>query len=220
MGILEGPFLVPKGNLSPDSIVILLHGRGSNGRDLFGFADLWAETFPSTAFYAPNAPHQFEGGFFGYQWYTSRSPEERLEGLISVTKVLNKYVDEVLNFHQVSSVRCVLVGFSQGSMLSLHLAPRRLNPLGGVVAFSGAMMTLNTLKDEIINEAPICLITGQVDSVIPPERSQEASLLLTELGVPNELHILDNLGHSIDGRGLEIAKKFIFGLLGPTANNT
>lgn len=220
MAILEGPFLVPKDNSSPDSVVLLLHGRGSNGQDLFGFADLWAETFPSTAFYAPNAPDQFEGGFFGYQWYTSRSPEERLEGLINITAVFNNYVDEILNFHQVSSDRCVLVGFSQGSMLSLHLAPRRLKPLAGVVAFSGAMMTLNTLRDEIINKTPICFIAGREDTVIPPERSHDASSLLTELGVPNELHILDNLGHSINGHGLGIAEKFIHALLDPNASIT
>ena len=214
MAVLNGPFLAPKAGGSPDSLVVMLHGRGSNGEDLIGLADFWAEDFPAAAFYAPNAPDGFEGGPFGFQWYPSRSPESRKEGLLRVTAMVNDYVEELLAQYQLEPSCCVLVGFSQGTMVSLHLAPRRQRALAGVVGFSGTMATADTLKEELANKTPICLIVGAEDTMIPPERSEEAAELLTELDVPHELHVLPGLGHSIDMRGVEHAARFMRNVLG------
>ena len=213
LSALDGPHRASAEG-APDSLVVLLHGRGSNGEDLIGLADFWTEAFPHAMFHAPNAPYDFEGGPFGYQWYSSGRPELRREGLDKVSDAVNTYLDGLLDQYGLDSSRCVLVGFSQGTMLSLHLAPRRHKALAGVVGFSGAMSTSDTLKEELANKTPICLIVGTNDTMIPPERSEAAAKLLAELDVPHELHILPGLGHSIDRRGLEHASHFMNAVLG------
>jgi phospholipase/carboxylesterase len=207
--ILNGPHRSPSSGGEPSSLVVLLHGVGSNGADLIGLADVLAERFPDTVFHSPNAPNPYDGAHFGYQWYSRGTSEARIEGLRLVESAVNGFLEELLALYHLPATKCILVGFSQGSMVSLHVAPRRSTRLGGIVAFSGTIATADSLKNEIASKTPICLIHGDSDSVIPSERSESAAKLLTELGVPNEVHILRGLGHSIDRRGLDHATRFM-----------
>jgi len=210
---LTGPNRLPKSGTSADSLVVLLHGIGASGDDLIGLADAWADALPHTAFHSPNAPHHFDDAPFGYQWYSRRTDQLRAQGLHEVEGTVNAYVDDLLAQHELTPVRCVLVGFSQGSIVSLHVAPRRKTALGGVVSFSGRMVTADTLREELANRTPICLIHGAEDPVLPSEGSVEGAAVLAELGVPHELHVLPGLRHAIDERGLEKATQFIHRVL-------
>ena len=114
MAVLDGPFRPPKAGGEADSLVIVLHGRGANGEGLIGLAEHLAGAFPAAAFYAPDAPYDFEAGPHGRQWYPSSTPELRRQGLLRVTPTVNEYLDEMLAYHRVAPSRCVLVGFSKG----------------------------------------------------------------------------------------------------------
>ena len=212
---LAGPHHPPRSGGAPDSLVVLLHGRGSSGDDLIGLADMFADGLPGTAFYSPDAPHPFAEGGFGYQWYSPRTNEDRISGLLSVAPTVNAYVDELIAEHGIEPTRVILLGFSQGAMVSLHTVPRREVGLAGVVAFSGAMATADTLKAEIANKTPMLLVHGAEDPVLPARGTETAAALLTELGVPTELYVLDGLGHSIDRRGIEAASAFMKRALDP-----
>lgn len=192
---------------------MLLHGIGSSGDDLIGLADVWGEAFPQTAFHSPHAPYPFDDAPFGYQWYSRRTDQKRVSGLYGVEETVNVYVDALLAEYNVPPSRCVLVGFSQGSIVSLHVAPRRHVALGGVVGFSGRFATAETLHHELANRTPICLIHGADDKVLPSNGSVEGATLLSELAIPNELHVLPGLGHAIDARGMEKATQFVRGIL-------
>lgn len=211
---LSGPTRKPLSDNAADSVVVMLHGRGSNGDDLMGLAPYLAPSLPNTAFHSPDAPYPFEDGPFGYQWYSRATPEARVEGARAVTSIVDSYVDEVVAGYGLGPDRCVLLGFSQGSIVSLHAAPRRATPLAGVVALSGAMITGDTLADELANRTPVLLVHGEDDSVLPADGSRGAADALARLGVPNEVHILPGLGHSIDQRVLELARDFIHRVLG------
>jgi phospholipase/carboxylesterase len=223
MPSLTGPERLPDAGKQAESIVVMLHGRGGDGDNLIGLGDFFAPGMPSTAFYAPNAPYPFEdaayfgGEAFGYQWYSRRTEQARAAGLVEVAPIVNAYIDELLATHKLAPNRCILLGFSQGCITSLHVAPRRKQALAGVVGFSGALVTSDTLPKEIANKAPIFLAHGIEDDVLPVSGTEFAATTLKGLGVPVESHILPGLGHSIDQRGAKAALAFMQRLLNGTA---
>jgi phospholipase/carboxylesterase len=214
MATLSGPHRAPRSGEPADSLVVLLHGVGSNGDDLIRLADAWAEKLPHTAFHAPHGPDHFAGAPTGYQWYTFDDPQRRGEEQSRSASALDTYIDELLAQYELDSLRCILGGFSQGAGMSLYAGPRRQTALGGIVAFSGVMSAAETLKDELANKSPVCLIHGADDQTLPAERSEAAAKVLSDLEVPNEVHILPGLGHSIDIRGVDFAAVFMQGIIG------
>jgi phospholipase/carboxylesterase len=186
----------------------MLHGIGSDGDDLMGLAPLLADEFPTTAFHAPNAPQRFAEAGFGYQWYPRHALAQG-DNAQRVERAVNGFIDETLAQHGLPSSRCVLLGFSQGSIVAMHVAPRRKDTLAGVVAFSGDIQTAETLEREKASTPSVVLIHGDQDPVLSPRESENAAHILNAAGIPATLHILRGLGHSIDHRGLRIAIDFM-----------
>jgi phospholipase/carboxylesterase len=186
---------------------VLLHGRGSNGDDLIGLADAIASHFPDTAFHSPNAPVALGGG--AYQWFVVDGYESREPGLQQAAPVVNEFIDGLLKEYDLPASKCALMGFSQGTITSMHIAPRRADQLAGVVGFSGAMFSGASLADEMQSKPPFILIHGDDDMVLDSKETEIAAKRLEELGVPVSMHILPGLPHSIDQRGLSLAVGFL-----------
>ena len=127
------------------SIVVFLHGYGANGADLLGLADPLAEHLPDTLFVAPDAPESVPGAPFGFQWFPipwldGSSEEEAAQGLARASEDLNAFLDAFMVDEDLLPEQVVLFGFSQGTMMSLQVAPRREDPVAGIVAFSGRLL--------------------------------------------------------------------------------
>lgn len=209
MATLTGPHRSPRSGGAPDSLVVMLHGRGASGDDLIGLADSLGADLPGAAFHSPDAPSPFSEGPFGRQWYARAPIEGRADGVRAVEPVVNAYIDDLLDGYGLEASRCVLLGFSQGSIVSIHTAPRRKVALGGVVAFSGAMVTGDTLEAEVASKPPFVLVHGTEDSMLLPSGTEAAAEQLAKVGVPVSVHLLPGLGHGIDQRGLVIATEFM-----------
>ncbi len=207
MPTLNGPSRSPGSGAAPKSLVVLLHGRGSNGDDLIGLADAIASHFPDTAFHSPNAPVALGGG--AYQWFVVDGYESREPGLQQAAPVVNEFIDGLLKEYDLPASKCALMGFSQGTITSMHVAPRRADQLAGVVGFSGAMFSGASLADEMQSKPPFILIHGDDDMVLDSKETEIAAKRLEELGVPVSMHILPGLPHSIDQRGLSLAVGFL-----------
>ncbi len=194
----------------------MLHGVGANGNDLISLADRFAGALPDTAFHAPDAPSPFADTPFGRQWYARIPWDERADGVRKVEPVVNAFIDELLDGYGLDASRCVLLGFSQGSIVSIHTAPRRPTALGGVVALSGAMITGDTLEAEVASKPPFVLVHGTDDAVLPSAETEAAAAKLTAAGIPVAVHLLPGLAHGIDERGIAIATEFMQGVLRPS----
>ncbi len=214
MPTLTGPSRSSRSGLPADSVMIMLHGLGANGDDLISLAGLFAGPLPNTFFYSPNAPDPYDKAPSGFQWYSISDDLSKTDGLYRAAESVNAYVDQVLAHHRLEPSRCVLLGFSQGTILALHVALRRPAPLAGVLGYSGLLMAADKLKEEMASRPSICLIHGADDRLLPHEATKEANALFTELKVPNEGHILPNLGHSIDQRGIDLGIGFLRKVLG------
>lgn len=208
---LSGPAFGPQGGGKPDSLVVLLHGWGANGDDLIGLAPYLAPALPGTLFLSPNAPFPCDANPYGLQWFSfeDRSEASLLAGLRLAASLVDAFLDEQLAEHGLAADRLALVGFSQGTMLSLHVAPRRKQQLAAVVGFSGALMGAGTLADEIQSRPPMLLVHGEQDPVVAPQATTGAAAALTALGVPVETLLRPNLQHSIDEVGLQKAQALL-----------
>ncbi len=203
---LSGPQRAPLSGGKPESIIILLHGLGSDGNDLIGLAPLLAQQLPNTHFISPNAPFACDMSPGGYQWFSLRdwSPENMLKGANEDVPYLQELADAQLKRFGLPESKLAWGGFSQGTMMSLHVALGRKEACAGVVGFSGACLARN-----IISKPPVCLVHGDADMVVPFQAMGMAEAALKAAGVPVETHRRPGLGHGIDPEGLDIAIAFL-----------
>lgn len=213
---LSGPMLSPASGKAPTSIIVFLHGLGADGNDLIGIGDEIAELFPDTLFTSPDAPFPCDMAPYGRQWFSllDRSMDAMLEGVEQAVPILNQYLDSLLAQHSLAPSKMALVGFSQGTMTSLHAAPRRAEALAGVVGFSGALVAPHLLESEIKSRPPICLIHGDADEIVPFAAMPAAHAALDAVKINVESHRRPGLSHGIDGEGLHIAVNFLKERLG------
>lgn len=214
---LDGPRLGPATRGDPDCLVVLLHGLGADGRDLIGLAPYLRDALPTAQFVAPDAPFPCDMAPYGRQWFSLqvRTPERMLAGIRAAAPILDAFLDACMEEYRVPAGRVALVGFSQGTMMSLHVAPRRAERLAGVVGFSGALVGGEALAAEIETRPPTLLVHGDADEIVPVQASEAAAVGLDGLGVPVRLVVRPGLPHSIDGPGMAEAAAFLKAALPP-----
>ena len=196
------------------SLVVFLHGYGADGADLLGLADPLAPHLPDTVFVAPDAPERCRGGGFGFQWFPipwldGSSEAEAAEGLAAAAADLDAFLDERLAAEGLPPEALALVGFSQGTMMSLHVAPRRKAAIAGIVAFSGRLLAPERLQAEAQAKPPVLLIHGDADPVVPFEDMGRAGEALTRAGFTTYGHVMKGTGHGIAPDGLSMALAFL-----------
>ncbi|MBC6438411.1 MAG: dienelactone hydrolase family protein [Rhodobacteraceae bacterium] len=202
-----------------DSLVVFLHGYGADGNDLLGLADSFVPHLPNTVFVAPDAPEKSVTNPMGYQWFPipwmdGSTQEQAEEGMARAVDDLNAFLDHVMAREGVSASQTALLGFSQGTMMALHVAPRRGAEFAGVVGFSGRLVAPDMLADAVRVRPPVLLLHGDQDNVVPPEALPEAAQALQGAGINVYAHIMKGTGHGIAPDGLGVALAFIRGRLG------
>lgn len=194
------------------SLVVFLHGYGADGADLLGLADALAPHLPDTAFAAPDAPDPCRGSYgrqwFPIPWLDGSSDAAAASGLASATDDLNAYLDQQLASYALPASRLCLLGFSQGAMMAMHVAPRRPQAMAGVVAISGRLLVAERMA-EAVCKPPILLIHGDQDPVVPFADMASAGRVLGAAGFDVYGHIMQGTGHGIAPDGLQAALSFI-----------
>ena len=213
MAELSGPRRAAKSG-NARYMVVFLHGYGADGNDLIGLADPLADHLPDVIFHAPNAPQRCTGNPMGYQWFPipwldGSSEAEAQEGMAAADSMLNEWLDETMAAEGMDPAHTLLVGFSQGTMMALHISPRRDEPVAGIVGFSGRLLAPETLEEEVLSQMPILLVHGDVDEMVPPQSLPEAADALTKAGFDVFTHISKGTGHGIAQDGLQLALQFI-----------
>jgi phospholipase/carboxylesterase len=215
---LSGPSRPPAGGGRPRRLVILLHGLGADGNDLIGLAPRWARLVPDTEFLSPNAPFPCDMAPYGYQWFSSqdRSREAVLGGVRAAAPILDSFLDDVLAERGLSESDLALVGFSQGTMMSLFVGLRRDKPVAGIVGFSGRLLAPDLLGQELRSRPPVLLVHGTDDPLVPYSSLAEAEAALKAADVPVETVTSVGIGHSIDNEGLRRGGLFLRNVLNGT----
>lgn len=207
---LSGPSLPPQSGKA-GQLVVLCHGYGSDGNDLIGLAPHWQRGLPDAAFVSPNAPERCQMSPGGYQWFpiSRLDPAEIGKGVEAAAPTLNAFLDAELERRGLDGSRLVLVGFSQGTMMALHVGLRRAVPPAAIIGFSGALALPEKLATEITGHPPVLLVHGDQDDMLPPSRMFEAVMTLGGAGLNVRWHLSHGVGHGIDPDGLELGGRFI-----------
>ena len=213
---LTGPASGPLQGEKPTQLIIFLHGYGASGDDLIALAPVWAPILPQARFIAPHAPFPCDGNPFGFQWFpiTQLDPHAMAAGVRGAAPILDAFLDDQLKKNGIDDSQMALVGFSQGTMMALHVGLRRARKLGAILGYSGVLTGRDTLKDEIKSRPPLLLIHGDADEMVPPQATLAAERTLKELEVPVQSHICRGLGHGIDETGVRLGVAFLKQTLG------
>ena len=212
---LDGPRLEPRRGAARQ-LVVFLHGYGADGNDLIEIGRAWQPLLPEAAFVSPHAPEPCAQAPIGRQWFglTFRDPGERWRGVTKTAPVIERFLDAELARRNLPPRALALVGFSQGTMMSLHVGLRRNAGPAAIVGYSGMLVLPNdgppeAVAPDIRSHPPVLLVHGDRDELIPVEALFLAAQGLAALGVPVEWHLSSGIGHGIDGEGLRHGGEFL-----------
>jgi phospholipase/carboxylesterase len=211
---LDGPRLEPRTRGKPRQLVVFLHGYGADGNDLIDIGRAWQELLPEAAFVSPHAPRPCGQAPMGREWFplTFRDPNERWSGVGMAAPILARFLDAELARYALPPAALALVGFSQGTMMALHVGLRRATAPAAIVGYSGLLVVPPTGEidaSEIVARPPVLLIHGDRDDLIPAQALFHAAQGLAALGVPVEWHLSSGIGHGIDPEGLRHGGEFL-----------
>lgn len=206
--IVNGSSLQPLSGTTPRQIVLLLHGYGSSGADLITLAPHWQRALPDALFLAPNAPQRCGSG---YQWWplSAFTPSALAAGAAGAAPAVNAFIDRKLSQYALTDARLVIAGFSQGTMMALHVGLRRQHPLAGIIGYSGMLTGTADLSREPLAKPPVLLIHGAADQVVPVAALHAAKAALERLGVDVTTHVSAGVGHTVDPVGLRLGGEFV-----------
>ena len=212
---LDGPRLEPKSGTAKQ-LVVFLHGYGADGNDLIDIGRAWQNLLPDAAFVSPHAPRPCGQSPMGREWFplTFRDPNERWIGVNAAAPVLDAFLDAELKRRNLPPQALALVGFSQGTMMSLHIGLRRAVAPAAIVGYSGMLVAPEevdpaTFAAEVTSRPPVLLIHGDQDQMIPVQALMHAAQGLAALEIPVEWHISPGIGHGVDPEGLRHGVEFL-----------
>ncbi|MFN3655789.1 MAG: alpha/beta hydrolase [Pseudolabrys sp.] len=215
MADLDGPRLEPRSGVAKQ-LVVFLHGYGADGNDLIDIGRAWQGLLPDAAFVSPHAPRPCGQAPTGREWFplTFRDPHERWTGVNAAAPTLNAFLDVELKRRNLPASKLALVGFSQGTMMSLHVGLRRSEPMAAIVGYSGMLVVPedvdpDAFAGEIHSRPPVLLVHGDSDQLIPVQALFHAAQGLSALDVPTEWHISAGVAHGIDQEGLRHGGEFL-----------
>ena len=211
MAKLVGPSFGPAAGGPPRQLVVLLHGVGADGQDLVGLAPMLARDLPHARFVAPDGPEPCDLAPYGRQWFSlqDRRPERMLAGIVRTAPLLDAFLDDEFARYGLTDADLALLGFSQGTMMSLHVGPRRPRAIACILGFSGALVGGEALPDEARSRPPVMLIHGDADDVVPVQALFGAMDALQAAEIPVQWIVRPGLPHSIDPEGIAAGGRFL-----------
>ena len=207
--IVNGSSLQPLSGNKPRQIILLLHGYGSSGADLIALAPHWRQALPDALFLAPNAPQRSHGA--GYQWWplAAFTPQALAAGAASAAPAIDAFLDRKLDQYDLTESDLAIVGFSQGTMMALHVGLRRKQAVAGILGYSGMLTGASELAHAKITRPPVLLIHGAADPIVPVAALHAAKAELQKLGIEVSDHVSPGVGHSVDPDGLRRGGAFV-----------
>lgn len=196
------------------SLVVLLHGFGSNGQAMLGLGKTLSMTLPDTTFLSPDAPDAAPGRPGGRMWYTipelgGSSTEEADLRLQASARKLDAYLDDQLAAHGLPAAAMALLGFSQGAGMAYEVAPRRRDQLAGVIAIAGRMKRKDTLATEARSTPPFLILTGAEDHLLATDEITQTADALSAANIPALCVLMAGTAHTISDEGINAVGEFL-----------
>ncbi len=213
--------MLPPASGNSRTLMVLLHGYGSDGNDMIGLGQALQPAMPDTLFVAPNAPERCAINSMGYQWFPLEADRElsRLKGAETVRPVLMEFLDDLWKQAGPGPAQTFVAGFSQGGMLALDVGLRLNVPPLGILSFSGGLIgpqdgLSGVEKQKADHLPPVCLVHGEADDVVPVALTRKSRDVLAGRGYRVAMHLDPGSGHTITPEGLGFALAFMREVMG------
>ena len=208
---LNSVIINPSSKSPPKNAVILCHGYGGDGNDISILANYWKTFLPDTLFICPDAPEVCKVNPTGFQWFDlmDNSEEEILSKSLIAEKKLDNLINEVKSKNQLSFQDIALVGFSQGCMISLQTALKKKDQIKCCIGYSGKILNIKHLNQNINSRPEIFLMHGDKDAVVPINSFLEAKEFFNKNDYKIETKIFTNCEHRIPTEGSSIGLEFL-----------
>ncbi|HEX7706986.1 MAG TPA: dienelactone hydrolase family protein [Thermoanaerobaculia bacterium] len=195
-------------------MVILIHGRGADARDLADLAPI-LDTPSGCRFILPNAPKPFEaypGMTFGWTWFDGWPPIH--ESVVESREILLRFVDQVTERYPTPEGKLVIAGFSQGALMAFEAGLRTAKPAAGIVAMSGGLYEADLPELSSRQGTPVLIAHGSDDEVVPANYGRRARRLLEDAGLEVEYHEFP-MAHQVVPEEIDVVKAFLARVLAP-----
>ena len=192
-------------------LILILHGYGSDANDLLSIAKYWQRFLPEIFFCLPNAPNICQINTRGFEWFDLMQTDEKKifeESLISQKK-LKELIDNKLEILNLKFKDLFLVGFSQGTMMSIQYAISQKKEIAGVLGYSGKIFDYELLSKNLNSRPKIKFLHGNIDEIVPVEEMYKAVDFLKLNNFNVDYKVYDNLNHAISPEGLSDGLNFI-----------
>ena len=208
---LECTIIKPEKDREINTVVVLFHGYGGDGKDISMLALNWKRYMPNTIFICPNGHETCPINPSGYQWFdlTKDDPNYILNESLKGEKKINQFLDEIKEKYKIENNQICLSGFSQGCMMCINVGLTNEKPFSCVVGFSGKIINTENLKIRRKNYTNILLIHGDNDDIVSPSHLLEAKDFLLREKVNIETHLIKNCGHHIPIEASSISLNYI-----------
>tara|TARA_B110000858_G_scaffold186246_1_gene229207 strand:- start:1310 stop:1984 length:675 start_codon:yes stop_codon:yes gene_type:complete len=197
-----------------NKLVVFLHGYGADGKDLIDLANPFSMAMPNATFISPDAPHPCTMSPSGREWF----PIDQIPtGAIKASENLISLIQNEAKSLNLSFKDVILIGFSQGAMMSLQCLLINNQQFSAIIGYSGALREENVeaAHNQIINgkhnfaNTPVLLIHGEKDEVVPFQSLISSKNLLNNIGFNIQTLSRPNLGHGIDPEGISAGMELL-----------
>ena len=194
-----------------ENAIILLHGYGGDGEDISMLALAWKRFLKNTVFLCPTAKDHCAVNPGGYQWFDLNKDDLKyiLEESKKAEIILLKFIKEVKKKYNLKNSKIVLLGFSQGCMMSINLGLISVDNYNCIVGFSGKIIDKIDLEKRKISNTKMLLIHGDADEIVPPSNLLEIKDFLIRNNVEVETNMIKNCSHHISVEASSFALNYI-----------
>lgn len=210
--MLAGPIYTPK---NTQKALILLHGYGADGYDLFSLSQMITPIFPDMLIFSPNAPQPVFGA--GYQWFslddffdTQNHNLGYLETLknrtLDVVPLIHEIIDYIITTYHLAETDIYVAGFSQGGIVAAQTVFERKKTFAGLILMSPVPILSASTEN---TQTPVIITRGALDVVIPKEGAKLSFPTLKKSGFSVSEFVDPYLEHGISESCLQHIITFI-----------
>ncbi len=203
--MLQGPSFIPP---ETKNAIIMFHGYGADGSDLFNLSHVFKKHFEKMAFFSPNAPTPLYGG--GYEWFSLddyftkqnldidylSELQQRAKKILPDTEQYIQHIEKKLNLKRN---QIFIGGFSQGGLIAALTTLNSKENFAGLILMSPVPVASIPYKAKKI---PILLTRGAQDTVIPPIAAKMTKPIFQNAGFSITEDVDPLLGHGISDNNM------------------
>lgn len=192
----------PEGEKPP--LLLLLHGVGSNERDLAGLAPLLDGRLVVLSLRAPVGLGPGAFGWYPVQWTAEGPVGDPVQARASRDAIV-QFIAGAVEKYGADSRRVYLMGFSQGAIMSLYVALTQPETVAGIVAMSGRLLPeafAERVPEERLSGLPILAVHGTSDTVLPISEGRQINARLSSLPLAFSYREYEGMGHEVTQQSL------------------